>query len=154
MAGFRLGSKTKVDIEVNDKGETIRLDLGDPTFIARTQDMMREVKALEKKYKGIDDFLLKDDISEEDLLSDEGYNFGKSMKQYYKESRGVVDTFLGKGSCEKIFGDENYYVMFDDLFEQLQPYLNTAGEKFEKYISKTRKKYIVDKPNEPQKKVI
>lgn len=30
-----------------------------------------------------------------------------------------MDTFLGQEACQKIFGDRNYYEMFDDLIQEL-----------------------------------
>ena len=37
----------------------------------------------------------------------------------FKDMRKAMDLFLGEGGCQKIFGDQNYLEMFDDLFEEL-----------------------------------
>ena len=31
--------------------------------------------------------------------------------------RAAFDEFLGRGGCQKIFGDTNYMTMYDDLLE-------------------------------------
>ena len=48
----------------------------------------------------------------------------------FKEMRYAMDKFLGEGACQKIFGNRNYYTMFDDLLKELtkkRPELNNKS---------------------------
>ena len=136
--GFRLGSKTKYNIEVNDRGETVSIDLADPSLLSKVQTMHSKIKQAEHKHANLN-HLLDEELTEEYLLSDKGVELGLGLKQFYIESRDAVDEFLGVNACHKIFGDENWLNMFDDLFTQLAPYLDLAGEKFTEYTKSIAK---------------
>jgi|GEM_PF-2023861 len=152
MNGFRLGSKTKVTIEVNDSGETISLDFGDPTLLEKAQNAMLKINELETKYQSLNDYLL-NDIETDDILSDEAIYHGKELTNYYLEGRQIMDDFLGQDACYKVFGNDNYYLMFADLFDELQPYFDEANLKFKNQLKDTRKKYA-NRATKATKKVI
>ena len=61
--------------------------------------------------------------------------------------RSVMDEFLGKDACQKIFGDSNYITMFEDLFEQLEPHFINLKFNAEKLKDEIVNKYA-DKDEE------
>lgn len=67
--------------------------------------------------------------------------------QVYQELREILDSFLGKGTCEAIFGDYNDKDVFSDFLEGLLPEFEKMGVKivdiqknmYKKYAPKTNK---------------
>lgn len=141
MSGIRVTSKSAERVEVNDNGDYIEIDYADPMFISRVQEGMEKIATLEKKYEHINTFI-NSKTDEEDLLSDKSISFGKDLKNYYLEGRRIIDLMLGdKQACQKIFGHKNWFLMFDELFEQLNPYFEKAEKGLGKYLEETKKKY-------------
>ena len=56
--------------------------------------------------------------------------------------RKEFDSFLGEGSCQKIFGNANYYGMYLQLFEALEPHFKKMEIKLKKGKEKLAKKYL------------
>ena len=67
------------------------------------------------------------EAEEKVLITKNQYDGAQLIDQFYKDARLALDTFLGKGACQKIFGDKNYANMFNDLLEQLQPEFEKMG---------------------------
>lgn len=129
-------------IQVNEQGDYIELDLMDIELPFKADNTRKELirqnnifknrcKALEKQYK-----------DNKDLLRVNEY---KAEIDFCNKCREILDNFLGKGACQKIFGDTNRYGMFDDYFEQLAETLGTLEvdikaikeELMQKYKDKT-----------------
>ena len=150
MNKIRLGSKTKVTLEVNDQGETISFDFADPAFLGNAQKMMQEVERIDKEFKELGSFL-EDSTKEEsieNMMDSEMVALGEGLTRYYEELRDAIDVFLGKNASQKIFGDDNYLTMFNDLFEAIEPYLDKAanlqGEEIESAKKSALKKIPKD----------
>lgn len=123
MNKLRIENKDVYRIEVNDEGECIEFDLSDISLQSKcfkAVSMIEEIQnqkqkklnALEKEFK-------------ERKKKGEKLNF-KDFKPYndlevemFEEMREAMDIFLGEGACQKIFGDRNYYEMFNDLMNEL-----------------------------------
>jgi hypothetical protein len=110
------------EIEVNDNGDTIIINSEDYTLPLRYQKMMEDcdkiaketklkVKAIENK-KAVDKGFL--NTNEIEIL--------KLTDKAFLRIRTAIDGLLGEGACQKIFGDINYYSMYKDLFDQLEPF--------------------------------
>lgn len=147
MEKIRVEKKNIYTIEVNDSGDTIEFDLEDIGLnfkllkalreIDRIQDYMKkELYIIDKRQDVKGKYLSK---NEEDTL--------RLWDKCFKDMRNAMDTFLGAGACNKIFGDRNYIEMFDDLMDQLKPHLekmkisyNDIKKRIEnKYSSKNEK---------------
>lgn len=115
MENLRVQKKDIYKIQVNNKGEYIEFDLADISLRAKCYDALDELeniaKSFEEKYKTIE--------TDKELAHIE--------KEMFEKMRNAMDVFLGKGACQKIFGDRNYYEMFNDLIKELnkkRPELN------------------------------
>lgn len=140
---IRVKSETAYTIEVNDAGETITFDLTDTALASKLFRMFDRVDKITKKYteqaKTVegqpDEALFSGEVEnpdtgnkEERVLMTKNQLAGAELTDaFYRESREALDTFLGAGACQKIFGDANYLAMFDDLFTQLQPHFKKMG---------------------------
>lgn len=145
MNQIRLGSKTKITLEVNDKGETISFDFADPAFLHKAQQMALKAQQIEKdfnkQFEGIGEAIeasTDDDLADE-MLTDSMIAVGAGFAEFYQKLRTSIDSFLGEGASQKIYGDDNYFNMFNDLFEELQPYLDQGAELQKKEIAKAKK---------------
>lgn len=143
---LRVKSKTIYTIEVNDEGEEISFDLADIGLQAKIiechQDIERESKNFDKKEKEILKAIEKEDKEEKkELFSENEKKLIYLEQEFYTKCREIMDKFMGKNACQKIFGDSNYPTMFIDLFEQLEPEFKKMGLNFKKMQKELYKKY-------------
>lgn len=125
MNSIRINKKGIYRIEVNDEGECIEFDLQDVGLVYRCYEALENI---EKKSK---------EVKEKELEITKNTNDAKELteklilleKEAFKELREIMDGFLGEGSCQKIFGDRNYYTMFDDLIDELTKKRKELGGK-------------------------
>lgn len=107
MEKLRIKNNDVYRIEVNDNGEYIEFDLNDIGAKQRLYDALDEIENTNKKYQP----LLSEAKTDKEITNIE--------IDMFKEMRKAMDTFLGEGACQKIFGDRNYYEMFSDLTREL-----------------------------------
>ena len=134
MNSIRIEKKDIYTIEVNDNGDTIEFDLVDIELPFKCERALAEVNRI---YKDLQGKLVIIEKREDHKLDGEIMTANEKAKldahrTAFKEMRVAMDSFLGDGACQKIFGDRNYVEMYDDLFEQLAPHfekmkLNTEG---------------------------
>ena len=134
MNSIRVEKKDIYTIEVNDNGETIEFDLLDIELPFKCDRAFNEINRVYRELKAK---LVIIEKQEDRYLDGEFMTANEKAKldahrTAFKEMRVAMDTFLGAGACQKIFGDRNYVEMYDDLFEQLEPHfekmkLNTEG---------------------------
>ena len=90
------------------------------------------------------DFIIinkRQDVKGKYLLSKNEEEKVKAIHKYYKTMEDAMDLFLGKGGVQKIFGDDRYYTMFDDLAEMLQPIMPKLKINMDSINDKIMKKY-------------
>ena len=122
MEQLRIQRKDLYEIQVNDNGDTIVFQLGDLTLadklnqayegIRKVQEELRQKILIINKKK---DFKPKNSIITNNQLA-----VSKAQKEAFLKMRKAIDLFLGEVGCQKVFGDDNYYEMFNDLFEALE----------------------------------
>lgn len=140
---IRLSNRNIYTIEVNDKGDTIQLDFSDLNLLSKFTKTFKELENLgidfsdsmreiEKEYSSVqgDKYILEKESKQYELLDD-----------FYNKSRTILDVFLGKGACQKIFGSSNYITMFDDLADALSPCIGDMKKSFENHHMSLRNKY-------------
>ena len=128
-------------LQINDTDDYIEFDLTDiglPEKILNASDNIFKIDSdYQKKIKEIDE-----------NCTDEVENLRQKLKLEKDkciEMRKEFDSFLGAGSCQKIFGDTNYYGMFLQLFDALEPHFEKMEIKLKKGKEKLAKKYLNDK---------
>lgn len=134
MNSIRVAKKDIYTIEVNDMGETIEFDLVDIELPFKCERALAEVNRIYKDLKAKMVIIEKKEdyqIDGEIMTVNERAKL-EAHRTAFKEMRVAMDTFLGDGACQKIFGDRNYLEMYDDLMEQLMPHfekmkINTEG---------------------------
>ena len=115
-------------LEVNDKGDTIQFDLTDISLPEKILKASEELKNIDDDYKNNILQIDKEEMSKEEKAR----KVIEIDKNFSIKSRKIMDSFLGDGACQKIFGNANYYGMYVELFEQLEPH-------FDKMIIKSQK---------------
>lgn len=108
-------------IQVNNKGECIEIDVDDIGTSIKCYESLDKIEKLEEETKTkIQEAI---DLGEGDI----NRKITEIENNMFTEMRKLIDNFLGKNACQKIFGDRNYYSMYNDLFEELskkRPELN------------------------------
>lgn len=85
--------------------------------------------------------IVKDNIVE---LPTEVKNFYEIQIEGFNKIRQLLDDFIGKGTCEKIFGDVNSFSMFNAFIEGLVPEFEKMGVKMSNMKKQIHQKYSVD----------
>lgn len=110
-------------IQVNDRGECIEIDVDDIGTSVKCYESLDKMEKLEKETK---------EKLEEAINSGEGDINRKVTEienEMFIEMRKLIDNFLGENACQKIFGDRNYYSMYNDLFMELSKKRKELGGK-------------------------
>lgn len=123
-------------LEVNDKGDTIEFDLTDISLPERIIEASELIRKLDKEYQEEYKKIVVENGT--DLSS----KIIKLEKEQCKKMRNAFDMFLGEGSCQKIFGNKNYYGMFPELFDALEPHFKKMEIKQKKARQKLVEKYL------------
>ena len=125
-------------LQINDTDDYIEFDLTDiglPEKILNASDNIFKIDSdYQKKIKEIDE-----------NCTDEVENLRQKLKLEKDkciEMRKEFDSFLGEGACQKIFGDANYYGMFLQLFEALEPHFEKMKIKLKKGKEILANKYL------------
>lgn len=142
MEKLRVKKKNQYVIEVNDNGDTISFNLEDPTLLLRMEKAYDAVHKVSEKFNHKLDYV--SNLTDQDtdgLLDLKQKQTLTAFDELYKDLRNEMDGFLGAGACQKIFGDDNYLSMFEDLFEQLQPHFEKMGLTAADYLETIAKKY-------------
>lgn len=91
------------------------------------------------------------ELVERTLLTKNQYDGSQMVDKFYSDAREALDTFLGAGACQKIFGDKNYGDMFADLLAALQPEFEKMGLDADRIKHTAAEKH---KPNRAQKRAL
>lgn len=138
MDKIRIGKDNVYQIEVNDNGDCIDIDLLDielpVKFVNASKTLKRETKiynekveVLEKQYK--------------DNIKMYLYKRIDLDRSYCKKMREMIDNLFGEGTSQKVFGDKNRIGMFDEFFEKLLPILDNVQLNFDKIKENLLERY-------------
>ena len=138
MDKIRIGKDNVYQIEVNDNGDCIDIDLLDielpVKFVNASKTLKRETKiynekveVLEKQYK--------------DNIKMYLYKRIGLDRAYCKKMREMIDNLFGEGTSQKVFGDKNRIGMFDEFFEKLLPILDNVQLNFDKIKENLLERY-------------
>lgn len=124
-------------LEVNDKGDTIQFDLTDISLPEKILKASEELKNIDEDYKNNILQIDKEEISKEEKAR----KIIEIDKEFSIKARKIFDGFMCEGACQKIFGDANYYGMYIELFDQLEPHFNKMIIKSQKAKQRLVEKY-------------
>ncbi len=125
-------------LQINDTDDYIEFDLTDISLPERVMNAADNIAKLDAEYQK----------EKEDIVStceNEKEKVRKLIRLEKEKSltmRKEFDSFLGDGSCQKIFGDANYYGMYLQLFDALEPHFKKMQIKLKKGKEKLAKKYL------------
>ena len=143
MNSIRIPKKDIYTIEVNDNGDTIEFDLADIEMPFKYERALSEVNRI---YRELQAKLVIIEKKEDHHIDGEIMTANERAKleahtSAFKAMRIAVDSFMGQGACQKIFGDRNYLEMYDDLFEQLAPHFEKMKLNSEGIAERIKAKY-------------
>ena len=125
-------------LQINDSDDYIEFDLADiglPERILNASDNIFKIdEDYQKQLKEIEE-----NCTEE---VDKLRRKTKLEKEKCLAMRKEFDSFLGEGACQKIFGNANYYGMYLQLFDALEPHFKKMEIKLKKGKEKLAKKYL------------
>lgn len=134
MNKLRVENKGRYEIEVNDNGDKIYLNLNDTRLLGKLLNMIKDIEEKQKEYEArLQEILTREDKPLEGF-EDVKINITQNFVDYVQVTddfctlcKGYVDDIFGKGASEKIFGDRNDIDMFADFIEVLEPHLENAS---------------------------
>ena len=143
MESLRIERKDIYTIEVNDNGDTIEFDLVDVELPFKCDRAFREISKVESDLKAklvIIDKQQDHPIKGTIMTANEEARLD-AYREAFKGMRVAMDSFLGEGACQKIFGDRNYLEMYTDLAEALAPHMEKMQLNSEGIRKRIKEKY-------------
>lgn len=138
MESIRIKKDDVYKIEVNDNGDYIEFDLLDIELPIKAMNLAKNYKKLYENHSKKIFAISKEYLNNKELLFKKKY---EADKYFFEECRKAFDNFLGEGACQKIFGDTNRIIMFNELLEQLEPHFEKMQINVEKIKENLINKY-------------
>lgn len=137
---LRIGIK---DTEGNDTGEHLEFDLEDIELPLRINECemkhKKNVEFLRNQFVIIDK---KEDKKGKFILSSREEEKLRVLKEFYKREAEALDLFLGKDGTKKMLnGRSEYYSMYEDINEMLEPVLPKLKLRADDIANKIKDKY-------------
>lgn len=130
--------KEVYQLEINDKGDFIEFDLTDISLPEKFLNASDEILKIDKEYNKE-----AEEIRDSDL--DEIEKTRKAInleKEKCLEMRKIFDSFLGEGTCEKIFGTVDHYNQFFLLADALEPHFEKMNFNLKAAKKRLAQKYL------------
>lgn len=143
MESLRIERKDIYTIEVNDNGDTIEFDLVDIELPFKADKAFREIDRISGELQAklvIIDKKQDHPIKGAAMTANEEARLN-AYREAFVGMRAAMDCFLGKGACQKIFGDRNYLEMYTDLAEALAPHMEKMQLNVEGIRKRIKDKY-------------
>lgn len=132
-------------INISDDGEEIVFDLTDIGLFMRAEKAFKEVKSNEnranQRIKAIDNKYVNQPMNEK-LEEQRRSELVKIYGDMFAENRRIMNDFFGNPKAmDCLFGDANYFEMYNDLFEQLEPHFERMKLSVEGIKNRLEAKY-------------
>ena len=139
----------RIDIIRDGKktGEQLVFNLADVDLTLKYVEAYEKIDKIENNIKMQEVIISKRQDVPGKYISKNTRDLHTLYSKSFKEMREAMDKFLGKGGCQKVFGDTNYIGMYDDLFEALKPELDKMNIKMESFTNRIISKYSMGKDN-------
>lgn len=143
MEQLRVEKKGLYEIEVNDNGDTIVFDTLDIDLPFKFNDAYIEANKIIDNFKRQSVVIgnKKNKGKEYGFLTIEDEEIRKLTNKTLAQIRTVLDSILGEGGCQKIFGNRLYIGMVNDLFDALAPHFEKMGISTKTSIDAVIEKY-------------
>lgn len=159
---IKIINKSRYTIDIKDENDevfhTLVFNLDDVNFPIKAieffDDAKRTIRELQEEENHLKREILSAGIEEVDEIENvtedniEKVDLPKPVKEFYymqarafQKLRDLLDGFLGKGTCDVIFGDVNSVSMFKDFVNGLAPEFEKMGVRIEKAQENLYKKY-------------
>ena len=125
-------------LQINDTDDYIEFDLTDISLPERVMNAADNIAKLDAEYQKEKENIVSTCENEEEKVR----KLIRLEKEKSLAMRKEFDSFLGDGSCQKIFGNANYYGMYLQLFDALEPHFKKMQIKLKKGKEKLAKKYL------------
>lgn len=125
-------------LQINDTEDYIEFDLTDISLPERVMNAADNIAKMDSDYQREKQEIINNNQDEEQRVR----KLINLEKEKSLAMRKEFDSFLGEGSCQKIFGNANYYGMYLQLFEALEPHFKKMEIKLKKGKEKLAKKYL------------
>ena len=125
-------------LQINDTNDYIEFDLTDISLPERVMNAADNIAKMDSDYQREKQEIINNNQNEEQRVR----KLINLEKEKSLAMRKEFDSFLGEGSCQKIFGNANYYGMYLQLFEALEPHFKKMEIKLKKGKEKLAKKYL------------
>ena len=125
-------------LQINDTEDYIEFDLTDISLPERVMNAADNIAKMDSDYQREKQEIINNNQNEEQRVR----KLINLEKEKSLAMRKEFDSFLGEGSCQKIFGNANYYGMYLQLFEALEPHFKKMEIKLKKGKEKLAKKYL------------
>lgn len=125
-------------LQINDTEDYIEFDLTDISLPERVMNAADNIAKMDNDYQREKQEIINNNQDEEQRIR----KLINLEKEKSLAMRKEFDSFLGEGSCQKIFGNANYYGMYLQLFEALEPHFKKMEIKLKKGKEKLAKKYL------------
>lgn len=126
-------------MEVNDKGDTIEIDLTDMGLIERMMNAGDNIEKYGKEYSEREKTILENtELSDEERVR----QLIELDDEHDKKMRKLFDSFLTEGACDKIFGDKKSAGQYNKLMDALDPHFKKMKIQREKAQQRLANKYL------------
>lgn len=125
-------------LQINDTEDYIEFDLTDISLPERVMNAADNIAKMDSDYQREKQEIINNNQNEEQRVR----KLINLEKEKSLAMRKEFDSFLGDGACQKIFGDANYYGMYLQLFDALEPHFKKMEIKLKKGKEKLAKKYL------------
>ena len=163
-SSIQIINKNMYTIEIKDENDNtihiLKFNLNDANLPIKALELyddfykeMTNIEEMEEKLKneilteGIKEVPDIENITPENIKEHENILSPATMKFFYLEAnaynkiREILDKFLGKGTCQAIFGDYNDREAFTDFVNGLVPEFEKMGIKMQNIHQNMYKKY-------------
>lgn len=127
-------------LQINDTDDYIEFDLTDISLPERIMNAADNIAKMDIDYQKEKKEIMENSNNEEEQVR----KLINLEKEKSLAMRKEFDSFLGDGSCQKIFGNANYYGMYLQLFDALEPHFKKMEIKLKKGKEKLANKYLED----------
>lgn len=132
-------------INISDEGDEIVFDLTDIGLFNKAEKAFRDVKANEnratQRLKAVDNKYV-NQVMNEKLEEQRKVEYVKIYNDMFVENRRIMNEFFNNPKAmDCLFGDANYFEMYNDLFEQLEPHFKKMQLNVGSIKDRLEKKY-------------